>query len=61
MKYLKSFLAFEWITLIGASIVLYTRWNLPLYICIGIVIMGVILTLYFTKKYEPKEKKAEDL
>ncbi|MCC5803648.1 hypothetical protein [Rossellomorea vietnamensis] len=56
MKYLKPFLAFEWITLIGASIILYTRWDFQLYICIGIVILGVILTLYFTKKYEPMEK-----
>jgi hypothetical protein len=30
MKYLKSFLAFEWITIIGASTVLYTRWDFPL-------------------------------
>ncbi|MCR8849360.1 hypothetical protein NQ095_13140 [Rossellomorea sp. SC111] len=61
MKYFKSFLAFEWITIIGASIALYTRWDIPLYICLGIVGLGMILTLYFTKKYETIAGKVEDM
>lgn len=61
MKYLKSFLAFEWITIIGASIALYTRWDFPLYMCIGIVVLGMILTLYFTKKYESSDDNVEDM
>lgn len=61
MKYLKSFIAFEWLTLLGASAVLYTRWDFPLSICIGIVLLGVILTLYFTRKYESVETNEEDV
>jgi hypothetical protein len=57
MKYLKSFLAFEWITIIGASTVLFTRWDFPLPVCIGIVVLGITLTLYFTKKYEKNEEQ----
>ncbi|MCU6604141.1 hypothetical protein OCO53_27410 [Peribacillus frigoritolerans] len=53
-KYIKPFLVFEWITVLGASTAAYIRWGFPLYICIGIVLLGVILTLYFSKRYEKK-------
>ena len=61
MKYFKSFLAFEWITIIGASIALYTRWDIPLYICIGIIVLGMILTLFFTIKYESSDDRVKDV
>ncbi|MFK4392682.1 hypothetical protein ABH916_004610 [Peribacillus frigoritolerans] len=47
--YIKPFLFFEWITVLGASTAAYIRWGFPFYICIGIVLLGVIFTLYFSK------------
>ncbi|WP_456274845.1 hypothetical protein [Bacillus sp. AK031] len=51
-KYIKPFLVCEWITLLGATTAAYFRLDIPLYICIGIVLSGVALTLYFSMKYE---------
>ncbi|MEJ9232828.1 hypothetical protein LAV79_26005 [Peribacillus butanolivorans] len=72
-KYIKPFLVFEWITVLGASTAAYILWGFPLYICIGIVLLGVILTLemvrvwqnpdqYIVKQgnYEPFIKYMED-
>ena len=56
IKYIKPFLIFEWITILGASTAAYLRWDLPLYICVGIVILGIILTLFFSKRHEKNEK-----
>jgi hypothetical protein len=50
MKVVKPFLVIEWLTIIGATTAAYIRWDVPLYICLGIVIVGVILTLYFSKE-----------
>lgn len=55
IKYLKPFLVFEWITIFGATTAAYIRWDFPIYICIGIVLLGIILTLYLSKQYEKKE------
>lgn len=55
IKYLKPFLVFEWITILGATTAPYIRWDFPIYICIGIVLLGIILTLYLSKQYEKKE------
>ncbi|RIW37404.1 hypothetical protein D3H55_05050 [Bacillus salacetis] len=52
MKYIKPFLVCEWITIIGATTAAYFKLDLPLWICIGIVLLGVILTLYFSIKFE---------
>jgi hypothetical protein len=56
MKYIKPFLVMEWITIIGATTALYVKWDFPLPVCIGVILLGVILTFYFSKKYVQKEE-----
>lgn len=56
MKYIKPFLVFEWITILGVSVAAYIRLDYPIYICIGIVLLGIILTLFFSRRYEKKEE-----
>ncbi|MGG3805374.1 hypothetical protein [Metabacillus fastidiosus] len=55
-KYIKPFLFFEWITILGASTAAYIRWDIPLYICISFVLLGIILTLFFSKRYENQKE-----
>ncbi|TXC92763.1 hypothetical protein FS935_00740 [Metabacillus litoralis] len=57
MKYIKPFLVFEWITILGVSTAAYIRLDFPFYICISFVLLGIFLTLFFSSRYEKKEER----
>jgi hypothetical protein len=59
-KFIKPLLVLEWITILGASSAAYIKWDFPLGVCIGIVVLAAFLTLFFSKIYEAKEEGMND-
>jgi uncharacterized membrane protein len=59
-KFIIPFIALEWITILGASSAAYIKWDFPLAVCIGIVVLAAFLTLLFSKMYEMKEEEVND-
>ncbi|WP_175987142.1 hypothetical protein [Bacillus sp. Marseille-Q1617] len=55
--FIKPFLALEWITVLGATSAAYIKWDFPLAVCIGIVVLAAFLTLLFSRMYEGKEER----
>ncbi|MBE4907819.1 hypothetical protein IMZ08_07100 [Bacillus luteolus] len=62
LKNIMGFFHFEMVvTVIPGLVFGYLRWDLPLYLCIGIFVLCIILYSYFKKKYKESKGANESL